>query len=404
MNLENFPTSEAAVRMLDSVSNGFYDKSYVGKWMYQVMGLEMDEVRKIFTELPYQAFPETATWGLRYHEQKYVLPVRENLPYEERRKYIYNKRDIRTPMNPYRMEVILGNTIGRKVHVDDESGPVNTLAVEVESGENAVDVTTAIKRLKAIKQSHVSFTLRFTSVAYLEIGTRTEKYKQQYTLCGTVPDLSTQLRTLKSTVLVSTSGIPNKAHFPMAGNSGEAGLYPKTSRGLKVAGTGTEIDASGNSQAVKYQMTGEDLKTGTNPMTSRRAVITKAEIEADLDAEVYRFQNPVAGTKPGTSWKWEVHETEAHLAADSDIWDVQYDLTGNTESGINPVVNRRLAVVQEQAVIETEGKGQKIKYELSGTVPITSNGVGQSDNSMIPEVETETFAIRYPLCGNTFEI
>ena len=32
MDLENFPTSESAKRMLESVdSGGFYDKSYVGK-------------------------------------------------------------------------------------------------------------------------------------------------------------------------------------------------------------------------------------------------------------------------------------------------------------------------------------------------------------------------------------
>ena len=37
-DLEAFPTSESAVRMLSYVSQGFYDNSYVGKWLYQVMG------------------------------------------------------------------------------------------------------------------------------------------------------------------------------------------------------------------------------------------------------------------------------------------------------------------------------------------------------------------------------
>ena len=33
------------------------------------MGKEMDDAHlRIEEELPYQAFPETATWGLRYHE------------------------------------------------------------------------------------------------------------------------------------------------------------------------------------------------------------------------------------------------------------------------------------------------------------------------------------------------
>ena len=62
------------------------------------MGKEMDDAHlRIEEELPYQAFPETATWGLRYHEEKYGLPVRENLTYEERRRLILEKRNTRAP-------------------------------------------------------------------------------------------------------------------------------------------------------------------------------------------------------------------------------------------------------------------------------------------------------------------
>ena len=102
--LESFPTSESAKKMLGYVSDGFYDESYVGKWIYQVMGLEYDRALEMVEDLPAQFFPETATWGLMYHEIKWGLPVRENLSYEERRKRIYQKRDYRAPMTPYRME------------------------------------------------------------------------------------------------------------------------------------------------------------------------------------------------------------------------------------------------------------------------------------------------------------
>ena len=37
-DLENFPVSESAKNMIASVSDGFYDNSYVGKWLYEVMG------------------------------------------------------------------------------------------------------------------------------------------------------------------------------------------------------------------------------------------------------------------------------------------------------------------------------------------------------------------------------
>lgn len=106
-DLEQFPTSESAKRMLSYVTPGFYDNSYVGKWLYQVMGLEYDDARKLAEELQYQMFPETATWGLMYHEIKWGLPVRTNLSYEERRQLIYQKRDYKAPMTPYRMETYL---------------------------------------------------------------------------------------------------------------------------------------------------------------------------------------------------------------------------------------------------------------------------------------------------------
>ena len=52
--LELFPTSESALKMLSYVTPGFYDKSYVGKWMFQVMGLEYDKALKLAEELPEQ--------------------------------------------------------------------------------------------------------------------------------------------------------------------------------------------------------------------------------------------------------------------------------------------------------------------------------------------------------------
>lgn len=62
-DIENFPTSEAAKRMMPSIDESFYEKSYVMKWMQQVMGLEWDDARRIIKEeLPKQFVPETATW------------------------------------------------------------------------------------------------------------------------------------------------------------------------------------------------------------------------------------------------------------------------------------------------------------------------------------------------------
>lgn len=164
-DLENFPTSESALRMLSYVTHGFYDKSYVGKWLYQVMGTEYDSARKMAEELKYQMFPETATWGLMYHEMKWQMPVHDNLPYDERRKLIFQKRDYRAPMVPYRMEEYLKNATGFEVHISDvhDTGkygfvPTHPNIFKVYFiGEETLDIKSVRKMLNQIKQSHTVF-------------------------------------------------------------------------------------------------------------------------------------------------------------------------------------------------------------------------------------------------------
>lgn len=168
IDLENFPTSQSAQNMLATVTPGFYDQSYVGKWLYQVMGLEFDEAERLIAEeLPLQFFPETATWGLMYHELKWGLPVRDYLSYDERRKLIYEKRDQRAPMTPYRVETMLANVTGFWANIADihdggkygykVSHPNTFIAVFV--GDGSLN-TKAVKRLlDSAKQSHTTYTI-----------------------------------------------------------------------------------------------------------------------------------------------------------------------------------------------------------------------------------------------------
>lgn len=163
-DIENFPTSESAKEMLHSVSEDFYQKSYVFKWILQAMGLEWDEAKKIIAEeLAKQFFIETATWGLRYHEEKWQIPVREGLGYEERRKLLYAKRDFKAPMTPYAMEQYIEKALpGVKVQVMDCHDPgefgfvpdhPNVFKV-VFLAEGTLDVKTALQTIDWIKQSH----------------------------------------------------------------------------------------------------------------------------------------------------------------------------------------------------------------------------------------------------------
>lgn len=168
IDLESFPTSPQAKRMLDTITGGFYDKSYVGKWLFQVMGLEFDELARIVDELPDQLMPETATWGLMWHEIKWQLPVRENLSYEERRRLIYMKRDFKAPMTPVLMEDYLAKAfLDFEVTVADIHDPgvfgwhaphPNVFKVFMTS-HSTLDVKAAMALICKLKQSHTTFTL-----------------------------------------------------------------------------------------------------------------------------------------------------------------------------------------------------------------------------------------------------
>ena len=164
MDLEHFPTSPAAKRMLASVSEEFYAKAYVAKWLYQVMGLEWDTVWEIIDALPEQSFVETATWGLMYHEIKWGLPVRENLDYATRRRLIYEKRDVRKPMNPWSMERLIYNLTGERAVVhdgnDDPAIPPNICDVNITCENPGIDLFAVIKTIQTVKQSHVGVAIR----------------------------------------------------------------------------------------------------------------------------------------------------------------------------------------------------------------------------------------------------
>ena len=158
-DIEHFPTNPTALRMLSRISP-IYDRSYVGKWIFEVMGADMGDVRLRFEELRAQAFPETATWGLMYWEQRYGLPVGSGLAdIEARRRRVLGRRRSRTPMNPKRVEHILSELTGREVVVTENVADY-TFRVEIKPGDNFIDIAEAMRRIKQIKPSHQAYRLQ----------------------------------------------------------------------------------------------------------------------------------------------------------------------------------------------------------------------------------------------------
>ena len=156
-NIEEFPTSETAKQMISRVSP-IYDKSYVGKWLFQVMGLEMDEARALVESLRDQTYLERCTWGMRYWEERYGIEVDETKDLEERRAAVMAKRGSRRPLSPAALEDILETLTGRGVSIEEQNESCS-FVVSLDEGDSAVDYTALISKIEAAKPSHLAYSI-----------------------------------------------------------------------------------------------------------------------------------------------------------------------------------------------------------------------------------------------------
>lgn len=255
IDLENFPTSPAAKRMLKTVSP-IYDKAYVAKWIFQVMGLEIDEAWKFIEELRLQAFPETATWGILYWEQRYNIPPDENLTIEKRRQRVIIKRGKRAPMNPARIEQFAKDVTERQTVVTEPDGSY-VFSIAILPGEAEVDYQALITTIKSVKPSHLSFNVFFQTDVSLTIQADSqEKYSFGYPLAGTVPETNTVGALQESEFILDTGTEGHPFDYQLSG-TGDTGEYPETNTvgDIEQGSILPSITATGS--VFDYQLCGE---------------------------------------------------------------------------------------------------------------------------------------------------
>ena len=266
IDLENFPNSEAAKRMLTYVTAHWYDKSYVGKWVFEVMGREIDKIKAIIDALPEEVVYETATWALKYHEIKYGLPVKEDLTDAQRRSLIRQKKlENQAPMSPWRMEEILKAYTGEnacEIHdINDEGWEdyfthPNIFIVQVDSNAT-VDITALKNRLDNIKQSHTVYELEFTSDVGILLTVGQTPWQMAFRICGTYPDVSTGLSLADPVINLAESENAIELSFNHAGEL-EAGSEPVLSTGLLSVEQGTTLSAAEEIYSVDVPYCGEE--------------------------------------------------------------------------------------------------------------------------------------------------
>jgi uncharacterized protein YmfQ (DUF2313 family) len=154
--------SPAAERMRQMVTAGFYDRSRIGLWLFEVMGQEYDDMAKWAQELRYEAFPQTCTWSITFWEFVYGYEPDDNLTLEQRRARLLAHVWSHPPINPARIEEALSLLTGTAVRIIENVAPYTFRVVFDESGLHDVDwkspdYRSALLHLRRIKPSHLSF-------------------------------------------------------------------------------------------------------------------------------------------------------------------------------------------------------------------------------------------------------
>ena len=162
-DLEKFPENRVSKRMISRVSP-IYERSYVAKWLYEVMGREVDDAEIRFSELREQANPETATWALRYWEQRYGIETNENRSLAARRADIIARRGARAPMNVARLEAMIRAMTGCETSVTDYIAPYTFGVRIIADGSEGIDIR---KISEEVKESE-AFTLGLSDCDFLQ--------------------------------------------------------------------------------------------------------------------------------------------------------------------------------------------------------------------------------------------
>jgi len=179
------PTTETGKRMLASVSP-IYSKAYTAKWLFEVMGMEMEEARTYIAELRLQAHPKTATWGLFYWEMRYHIPIDNSLPIEDRRQKVMSKRWKYAPMNPARLEEYINRASGRAAVVTEHNDEYR-IEVAIDGVGGALEYEKIIELVRTAKPSHIAMQIILETHCGIHIYPLPEAYSFRSRAAGTYP-------------------------------------------------------------------------------------------------------------------------------------------------------------------------------------------------------------------------
>lgn len=149
--------NKTAQQIIDWVSP-IYGESYVGLWIYEVIGETMSEIVDIAEALKVEGNPATSVLLLDYWEDYYKIPRDPTLNTEQRQARIIAKIRQRGPLNPTVLAQMVSAALGG-VPVDiTENIAKNTFLVNIREVVESINPAVAV--LEQRKPAHLIYQIR----------------------------------------------------------------------------------------------------------------------------------------------------------------------------------------------------------------------------------------------------
>lgn len=141
-----------------------YEQSIIMQSLYEAIGSEFDNLELLNKEIELQLFPQSATWGLSFWENRVGLATNLDEDIETRRRKVIAKLQSKYIMTPKRMSMILQSYTGANIKINENISPY-TFGVELTSTQGFPrDSEDLYKRVNVIKPSHLSVSYKLVSL------------------------------------------------------------------------------------------------------------------------------------------------------------------------------------------------------------------------------------------------
>jgi len=165
-------TNDLSRRMVKMVSP-IYQESYIGLWLFEVIGREYEDMRQIVDEYMAQLNPETATWGLELWERRYGIITDFALSYAQRRELLATQTSQNGPFLAKHAVAIAESITERIAWMDDNTGPyMSTLWLQTDTD----DLDKIVAELNRRKPAHWTIEIKIWRFAWSELDARNKTW------------------------------------------------------------------------------------------------------------------------------------------------------------------------------------------------------------------------------------